>query len=363
MKADVVVIGGGVIGASIAWRIGQRGRRVVIVDDAREGQASFAAAGMLALAAEAWHGEDHLLALAVESVARYPDFVAELEATTGIDVGYRCNGTLLVALDASDLRQLDNVAAVHEQFGLPSRRLTRRQARQLEPGLHPGVCGALAIEGDHQIDNRQLLAAVRSAAGSLVTDTVVELMTGPEGVTGVRTLMSGEIVASTVVVAAGSWSALVPGLPASARPAVRPVKGQILRLAMDPARPIVERTIRATVHGSSVYLVPRLSGELVIGASVEERGFDAAVTAGAVHELLQNAIDLVPEVRECELVECSVGFRPGSPTNAPHIGRTDVPGLIVATGHYRNGILMTPLTAELVAETVCESADVSRGRP
>jgi glycine oxidase len=158
--------------------------------------------------------------------------------------------------------------------------------------------------------------------------------------------------APAVVLAAGCWSGTVAGLPAGAVPPVRPIKGQILRLGGDPERPLLRRSVRAVVQGASVYLVPRTDGTVVVGATVEERGFDSTVTAGAVYELLRDARRVVPGVTELELLEARAGLRPGSPDNAPMVGATTVAGLILATGHYRNGILLSPLTAETVADLV-----------
>lgn len=355
MKADVAVVGGGVIGLAVAWRAAQRGLSVVLVDDARRARGSWAAAGMLAPVAEVGHGEERLLALSLRSAQMYPSFVAELESATGIDAGYRSCGALLVAVDGDDHAQLLELAAFQERLGLASRRVDRRGARELEPALHPSIRSALVIDGDHQVDNRRLLRALHAAAvgvGVRIEIGTASVVTAGR-VTGVR-VGSGDLVsASKVVIAAGCWSASVVGVPIEARPAVRPVKGQILRLRCDPVRPLLTRTVRAFVHGSGVYLVPRADGEVVVGATVEDRGFDATVTAGAVHDILRDARAVVPEVAECELVEAWAGLRPGSPDNAPIIGPTAVDGLIMATGHDRNGVLLAPVTAEAVAGLLC----------
>ena len=359
MNADAVVVGGGVIGLAVAWRAAQRGLSVVVVDDARVGRGSWAAAGMLTPVAEVAHGEEILLSLSVRSAQMYPAFVAELEAATGMDVGYRLCGALLVAVDGDDHEQLMELAAFHERLGLASRRLDRRSARELEPALHPGIRSALAIDGDHQVDNRRLLRALYSAAVDagvrfeIGTATVIGTA---DRVAGVRVGSGVVVSASQVVVAAGCWSASVEGVAIEARPPVRPVKGQILRLRCDPARPLLARTVRAFVHGNGVYLVPRADGEIVVGATVEDRGFDTTVTAGGVHDLLRDARSVVPEIVECELVETHAGLRPGSPNNAPVIGPTAVDGLLMATGHYRNGVLLTPVTAEVITGLLCAGA-------
>lgn len=352
VNADVVVIGGGVIGLGVAWRASQAGLSVVVVDDDRPGRGSWAAAGMLAPLAEAMPGEERMLSLSLRSATMYPAFVAELESATGIAVAYRTCGSVLVAVDGDDHRWLMELAVLHERLGVVSRRVDRRSARELEPGLDPGIRSALLIDGDHQVDNRRLLRALRCAAEKagvrFESGTATVILSGERAV-GVGIGSHLTVSAAHVVVAAGCWSAGVDGVPVEARPAVRPVKGQILRLRCDPSRPVLEHTVRALVHGANVYLVPRVDGEIVVGGTVEDRGFDTMVTAGAVHDLLRDARAVVPEIAECALVEVHAGFRPGSPDNAPIIGQTAIEGLIMATGHFRNGVLLTPVTAEIVA--------------
>lgn len=352
VNADVVVIGGGVIGLSVAWRASLAGLSVVVVDDDRPGKGSWAAAGMLAPLAEAMPGEERLLSLSLRSAAMYPAFVEELEAAAGIAVGYRACGSVLVAVDGDDHRWLMELAVLHERLGVVSHRVDRRAARELEPALDPGIRSALVIDGDHQVDNRRLLRALRCAAvnaGVRFESGTAAVILSRGRAAGVRIGSGLAVSAANVVVAAGCWSAGVEGVPVEARPAVRPVKGQILRLRCDSTRPFLGRTVRALVHGANVYLVPRVDGEIVVGGTVEDRGFDTMVTAGAVHDLLRDARAVVPEIAECALIEVHAGFRPGSPDNTPIIGQTAVDGLIVATGHYRNGVLLTPVTAEIVA--------------
>jgi glycine oxidase len=342
-RCDVAVIGAGVIGLSIAWHAARAGLAVELHDPALgrpveaagdDGAASWAAAGMLAPVTEVHYGEESLLTLNRAAAERWPAFVRELEASSGLEVGYRTAGTLSIARDADDMAALDELAAYQDKLGLEVERLRARQARQLEPALSPRIRGGLHVRGDHAVDNRALVRALRAA----VVAAGVLLRTEP--VTDVRTL-----AATTVVVAAGAGSSLLlPDLP------VRPVKGQLLHLR-GPS-PLISRTIR----GEDVYLVPRADGRLVAGASVEEQGFDRRVTAGAVHELLRAARELLPDVDELELVGTAVGLRPGSPDNAPLLGAVPVPDgsrcerVVVASGHYRNGVLLTPLTGELIAE-------------
>ena len=347
---DVIVVGGGVIGLSIAWKASERGLSVTVVEESPGRGASWAAAGMLAPVTEVHPGEEHVLGLGVASLALYPDFVARLEELTGLSTGYREGGTLMAAATGDDYAALQDVALVQERLGLEVERLKRKDARALEPALTPGLRAAWFAAGDHHIDNRALVEAVTEACKrsgvELVADTVAEVIVSRTRAMGVRLASGAVLDAGALVVAAGAWSGALPGIPDEYRPPVRPVKGQLLYLrgAAD------EQLLTHNVRGLDVYIVPRRDGRIVVGATVEERGFDMTVTAGAVYELLRDAFELVPGLSELELVECVAGLRPGSPDNAPMIGATGLDGLFVATGHYRNGILLTPLTAEAMAE-------------
>ncbi|MDQ3946309.1 MAG: glycine oxidase ThiO [Actinomycetota bacterium] len=351
---DVVIIGGGVIGLGIAWRAAQAGLAVIVADDDPAGGASHAAAGMLCPVTEAHYGEEPLLALNLASARSWPSFAAELEEASGRSVGYRTEGTLAVAFDDDDLRSLEELHRYHVDLGLGGERLRARECRAREPFLSPRLRGGVLVASDHQVDTRSVTAALLVAAEAagvvLRRERVAELCTAGGRVTGVR-LAGGEVVtAGTTVLAAGCWSARLPGLPAAAAPPVRPVKGQILRLRgpADPA--LLTHSVRGLRQGRSVYLVPRADGRIVVGASVEEKGFDTTVTVGTVRELLEDAGELVPALAELELVEAIARLRPGTPDNAPLIGRGALPGLVVATGHYRNGILLAPVTAGAVAD-------------
>jgi len=348
-SSDVIVVGGGVIGLSIAWRTAQRGLAVTVVDPNPGGGASHYAAGMLAPVTEVHYGEEALLALNLASSRRYPSFVAELEEATRTTVGYRECGTLAVAFDADDKAALNDLHRYQDSLGLSSQPLTSRECRSIEPLLAPSVRGGLLVEGDHQVDNRRLVDALLIAcdrAGVVVERaSASELVVERDVVVGVDHLR-----APTTVVAAGCWSGDVKGLPTEMVPPVRPVKGQILRLRDDVSHPLISRNVRAVVRGRPIYLVPRKSGEIVLGATMEELGFDQTVTVGATSELLSDARELLPGVSELALVETSAGLRPGSPDNAPLLGPTALPGLALATGHYRNGILLTPMTADIIAE-------------
>jgi glycine oxidase len=356
---DVLVIGAGVVGLAIAWRAAQRGLRVTLADPTPGQGATHVAAGMLTPLAEAAFAERDLFRLGIESLRRYPGFAAELTELTGLPTGLLQTGTLQVAYDGDDLAVLEETRQLQESFGWPARRLTARECRQAEPMLDPAVRGGLLAEQDGSIDPRllaaALLAAARRAGTRLVREPAAEILTAGGAVTGARLADDSVISAPLVVVAAGWQSAALAGLgPAGSLP-LRPVKGQILRLRPGP-RPVgmppglLGRTVRGLVRGSSVYLVPRADGELVVGATQEELGPDTTVTAGGVWELLRDARLLVPGITEFELAQAQAGLRPGTPDNAPVIGPGALPGLVLATGHFRGGVLLAPVTADMVAD-------------
>lgn len=307
---------------------------------------------MLAPAGEAQFGEERLLALALESWRRYPAFVAELEAATQIETAYRECGSLFVARDVDEWAALTRDGNFRATVGLDVVALTSQECRSLEPRLSPRIRGGLLAEGDRQIDPRRLLSALSSAcehAGVTLVRGEATIEAGAGRVLGVSTPERGLTPADSVVLCAGCWSPLVAGLPQDALPPVRPVKGQILRLRGRADDLLAEHLIR----GRDVYVVPRADGRVVIGATVEERGYDTSVTAGAVHDLLRDARELIPDIAELELDEVDAGLRPGTPDNAPLLGWSAVNGLALATGHHRNGILLTPITADVIAALVC----------
>jgi glycine oxidase len=359
----VVVVGGGVIGQAAAWRLAGSGTRVTIVDPAPGGGASRAAAGMLAPVAEAGPGEEIVLALNLAAAARWPGFAAELAAAAGRDPGYTTNGTLVVARDRDDLGSLDDIARQHEAAGLRSLRVGSREARRLEPALAPTVRGGLWLPEDHQVDNRLLLDALSRAnlrAGVAFVREQARCVTARS----VETAGGVRLDADAVVVATGAWPAPVllgdgergeeggeDGGDAGTVP-VRPVKGQILRVRATAGAVFPTRTVR----GADVYVVPREHGEIVIGATVEEKGWDTTVTAGAVLDLLRAAWELLPGLAEAAFTEAMAGLRPGTPDNVPLIGRLSPDGPVLATGHHRHGVLLSPLTADLVAHLVLGAA-------
>lgn len=354
----VAVIGGGVIGLSAAWELAVSGCSVDLFDDQLGLGASYAAAGMLAPVSEAAYDEDDLLAAGLESARAWPDFAARLARASGVDVGYRPTGSLLVGHDQDDARQLQRHAALLARHGLAAEPLTSRQTRALEPALSPRTTSGLHVPGDHSVDNRSLLRALVQAASRRGVRlhphrAAVECQPDQPGdrrATGVRADDGSRHRADVVLVAAGFGSASVAGLPAHVLPPVRPVKGQILRLAGGAG--LLTRTVRALVAGVPVYLVPRASGEIVVGATSEDVGCDARVTAGATLELLRAAVAVVPDIAELEVTESMARFRPASPDNAPLVGTCGVERLLVATGHYRGGVLLAPVTARAVVDLV-----------
>jgi glycine oxidase len=350
---DVAVLGGGIIGLAVAWRAAQAGATVCVLerDEASAPTGAWhVAAGMLAPVTEADIGEPDLLALGLRGAEAWPGFAAELQAASGIDPGYRRSGALVVARDRDEAEALEREQAHRDALGVPVERLLPSAARRLEPALAPTVRLALHAPEDHSVDPRAVvagLAAATRAAGAQVRRAEArELLVSGERVTGVRLAGGVQLRAEQVVVAAGAWAGALPGLPEAARVPVRPVKGQILRLR-DPEGPgLLERIVRY----DGGYLVPRADGGYVLGATMEERGFDTTVTAGGLHELLRDAFELVPGVLELVLEESLAGLRPGTPDNAPVLGRSPVlDGLVWAAGHHRNGVLLAPVSAALVA--------------
>jgi glycine oxidase len=351
----VVIIGAGVIGLGIAWRLAGRATVTVFERGKAGSGASHAAAGMLAACCEAEPGEEALVALGRESQARWPGFAAELLRATGIDVELREEGTLVLALTADDQAEIAHRLEFQRQLDLPLEWLNAAATRTREPRLAGKIAGALFSPQDHQVDNRKLAQALRmaaEAAGVTIHEhrPVKEIVVQGGRAKGVG-LADGTIAAADVVVlAAGAWSRGIAGLPPDRRPPVRPVKGQMLALQMDPAAPLLAHVLWAP----GVYLVPRRDGRLIVGATVEEQGFDDKVTAGGLLTLLEAAWRAVPAVEELPVAEIWVGHRPGSRDDAPILGPSPAEGLIYATGHHRNGILLAPVTADAIARLVLD---------
>jgi glycine oxidase len=349
----VAVIGGGVIGLAVAWRAAQRGLRVVVLERGEPGSGtSWVAAGMLAPITEASLAERAVLELGLSSASLFPSFAEELREASGLDPGYLRCGTLVAARDGDEAEALERELDLRRRLGLAVERLRASEARQLEPALAPAMRLALKVPEDHAVDPRRLTAALAEAVtrsgAELRTGTVVDRLelSAAGRVDGVRLAGGESVVAEQVVIAPGCWSGAIAGIADHARVPIHPVKGQILRMH-DPAGPGLLGRVLRTAGG---YVVPRGDGRYVLGATTEERGFDTTVTAGAVFELLRDATELVPGLAELELDELSAGLRPATADNAPAIGAGALSGLHWAVGHYRNGILLAPITGELVAD-------------
>ena len=323
---------------------------------------------MLTPLAEVRFEEEALLRLGLQGLDRFPEFVAELESDTGSTVGYRRDGVLLVGITRDDVEHLRFRYDYQENLGLPVEWLSGADARAREPHLSPRVSAAVWCPGDHQVDNRLLLDALKlgfqKAGGALRESTPVESVDiqgeRVRGVTG-----GGEVhTASTVVLSAGCWSRLIPGLPDAVRPPVRPVRGQILRLKMTEDLTLRTMIWYSRIASSTVaYLAPKDDGHLVLGATSEEMGYDTHLTAGGLFELLRAAWEALPGVYDLPIVETQAGLRPGSRDDAPILGKTPIGGLILATGHYRKGILLAPITAYAIEDLILTGQTPDAIRP
>ncbi|MEX2582086.1 MAG: glycine oxidase ThiO [Gemmatimonadota bacterium] len=344
MKYDVAVVGAGIIGAAVAREVARAGATVVVVDREQPcSRTTWAAAGMLSPQAESDRPGD-FLRLLLRARDAFPPLVHELEEDTGIALGYRTEGTLLVALTEEDEAELEERLAWQTSEGLDVERLDGDEVRRLEPALSPLVRWALRFPGDHQIDNRQLgnaiwFAAAAAGAEFRIGDLVRRI--AMEGTTAL-VLDSGERVeAKRIVVAGGSWSGLLEGLPRSLP--VAPVHGQLMSLTASP--PLL-RHVTGSPRG---YLVPRSDGRLIAGTTVESTGFRTSVTPAGLHRIISIALEMVPGLAHLPVGSHWSGLRPGTPDGLPILGADPIhPELLYATGHYRNGILLGPLTGQLV---------------
>ncbi len=356
MDGRVVVVGAGVIGLSCAWRLADRGVEVVLLDPEPARGASWAAAGMLAPVTELHYGEEPLLALNLAAQARWPDHVAAL-GEAGHDVGYAECGSLMVARDADDAAELRRLEATQRELGMAVRWLRSREMRAVEPALAPTVRGGILVEGDHRVDNRALVEALlaicrRHTRIRVEALAATRLQVAGGQVRGVEVADGDPVAADAVVVAAGARSGALLRPVLGAELPIRPVKGQLLHLRA-PDGPVASHNLR----GEDCYIVNRADGRIVVGATMEEQGFDDRPTAGAVGDLLRAAWELLPATAEATFVDVAVGFRPATPDNSPWIGPVEgVDGLVLATGHFRNGVLQSPLTAEAVTSLLVDGA-------
>ncbi|MBK1667172.1 glycine oxidase ThiO [Rhodovibrio sodomensis] len=352
-RPRTAIVGAGVNGLCIAWQLARHGCAVDVYERGRIGRgASWAAAGMLAPGAEAEPGEHAVTAAGQQALALWPAFARDLQQASGIDPELRTDGLMIAATNRDEAEQLRHDHSFLQQQGVPAEWLSGAQAREREPYLRAGLPGALFSPNDGQANNRQLVqglaAAARAAGVRIHEDTRVDALDTAQGRATGLVVEGARVAADAVVLCAGAWGREIDGVPTAAQAPIRPIKGQMLALRMDPGQPLLRRVLWAP----KVYLVPRRDGQLLIGATVEEQGFDDSMTAGGVFALLEAAWRAIPAIEELPIAEMWAGHRPGSRDDAPVLGATPVDGLYLANGHHRNGILMTPLTGQAVAAEI-----------
>jgi glycine oxidase len=361
-KFDVVIAGGGVIGGAIALELSRAGLRVAVFDRQQPGQeASWASAGILSPAPEN-PGVVSMVPLGKASMALYPEFVAQVEEISGASAGFRPKGTLEALFSHDAKAELSTIIAMHHGLGLKAEPLRPEDARELEPALSEEVEAAVLRPEEASVDNRAFTAAILKAAQR----SGVEIFSG-DGAKAIwreghhcagLVLQNEKVEANWTIIAAGCFSATIEGIAPYAP--VRPAKGQMASLRADDLK--IERVLWA----EKIYLVPRNDGRVLAGATVEHAGFDKRVTAGGIEKILAAAIDLVPGLANAHIEETWAGLRPDSPDHLPILGPTDLDGLLIATGHFRSGILHTPITARLIREWITQqrvSVDWDRFSP
>lgn len=351
-KPETVIIGGGVIGLACAFVLALDDNAVTVVDPFVGRGASYVAAGMIAPLTEATYGEEPLVGLTIAAAGAWPAFSELLGRHTPLHPGYERAGTLVVAADNNDHAALRAQLPFYERLGLAALSRTASELRSEEPLLSPSVRGGYFAPHDVQVDNRRLVSALFDAAArngvGIRPERVRSLRVSGDVVSGVET-ERGMIAADRVVVATGhdlDWLSD----QANDVPRIRPVKGQILRLHQHEPSLRLRRTVRGLVNGSPIYLVPRSTGQVVVGATVEEQGRSLAPTADACYRLLRDATALVPSIAEAEFLGLDVGLRPATANNMPLVGASNCAGLYYALGHYRHGVLLAPISANAIAE-------------
>ncbi len=347
---DLVIIGGGIAGLTTAREAARSGMSVTVVDPTPTHGASYAAAGMIAPLTEYHIGDERLTPLLVAAAHVWPAYAARIADESGLPSGYVDHGTVVVGHDVDDKAELLRHLPAQRALGFTPEVLTTREVREREPALGPNLSVGIAAPADHAVHNREFLAALLRACELAGVEFVYETAQ----VTAIPHLVqceSQQLRAEHIVVAAGIDTVRQAALEAPIRAAIRPVKGQILRLQADRRTSAMpELTVRALVRGKSVYIVPRPSGEVVIGATVEERQFDLGATAAGVFELLRDARAIMPSVDEWAFTESWAGMRPTTHDHLPIVGASTRSDVHYATGHGRNGILLGPLTGLSMAE-------------
>ncbi|MFV1980719.1 MAG: glycine oxidase ThiO [Rhodothermia bacterium] len=348
---DIAIAGGGAIGLSIGWQLAADGASVVVVDSGVAGRAATSASGgMLGAQAEVGFEDLDVYHLGMESMRLWPGFASELEEDSGIRIDYRDEGTLMVAHDRDGAANLKRVYDFQQFHDVPVQWISPAEAQSIEPLLTPRITAAVYSKADHQVDPIEMVRALREAfvrkGGELLELTAIRSLE-LDGANPVWNTESGEKVeAATVILAAGCWSGNIAGLPDGPAP-VRPVKGQMIELRMaDPY------TLQTVVRASGTYLAPKLDGRLLVGSTSEEMGYDTRVTAGGMYDILERAWRLVPGIYDMVVTDSWAGLRPASPDHAPIIGFGSDPRVLYATGHYRHGILLTPVTASSISACI-----------
>ncbi|HXN51177.1 MAG TPA: glycine oxidase ThiO [Candidatus Acidoferrum sp.] len=349
---EAVIAGGGLIGGAIALELALAGARVAVFDQGEPGrEASWAGAGILSPAPENL-ATIPLVPLGKASMALYPEFVARVEEISGKDVGFRAKGTLEALFSRDAARELSTHVALHHGWGLRAEAISAEDARELEAGLSPELEAAVLRPDEASVDNRALTQAVLEAARKSGAEIFAH--SEVQGVWREKQRCIGllfeneKLSAKWTIIAAGAFSASIAGVDTYAP--VRPAKGQMVSLRAERLK--IERVL----WSNKIYLVPRNDGRILAGATVEYVGFDRKVTAGALEKLLSGAIELAPDLAHARVEETWAGFRPDSPDHLPILGPADIDGLLIATGHFRSGILLTPITARLIREWITEQS-------
>jgi glycine oxidase len=353
-ERPIIIVGGGIIGLSLGWQLSRHGCAVTVFDRRDAGrEASWVAGGMLAPHSEVGFEEEDFLRVGARSLELFPRFIDELAEDTGQRVSLDPHGTLIVAFNRDDMARIRRLYEFRQRLGLPVEWMLGSEAKEKEPLLSPKVTAAISLPDDKQVNSRRLVEALKKAfikrGGCLEENTEVQsIELRADRAVGVST-PSGVAEATDVVLAAGCWSSRIGGIPDPLRPPVRPIKGQVLSLRQNG-----DVNFKHVIRSPDIYLVPKDDGRLIVGASQEEMGFDKTPTAGEVMRMLERGWEAVPSIYDLPLESIDVGLRPGSRDHMPIIGATTIERLYYATGHFRHGILLTPLTAYAMCDLIAD---------